>query len=119
MCLPGARAGSPPGRRGTLRRHKNLLEWLRKDPNLAGIPFEDESGRRVDAHALRHTYGTLLSQAGVDPKTLKDLMRHSSITTTYGFYIHGSQGRMKDAVGRLPEPMPTPGQTPLRTGTAG
>ena len=72
----------------------------------------------VDLLRLRHTYGTLLSQQGVDPKTLHDLMRHASMATTYGFYVHGSQSRMKDAVGRLPEPA-TAVQVPVRTGTAG
>ncbi len=94
---------------------KDLADHIRVYLKAAEIPFEDESGRRVDAHALRHTFGTVLSRAGVDPQTLKDLMRHSSITTTYGFYVHGSQSRMRSAVEALAEPrVPA-----LKSGTAG
>lgn len=36
----------------------------------------------VNFHTLRHTYASLLAQAGVDMPTLKELMGHSSIVTT-------------------------------------
>ncbi len=37
---------------------------LKRDLGKAGIPFEDERGRRIDLHALRTTFGTLLSASG-------------------------------------------------------
>src|SRR6478752_4547113 len=33
----------------------------------AGIAYEDDRRRRVDFHALRHTYGSMLAKAGVAP----------------------------------------------------
>jgi integrase len=40
---------------------------LKKDLASAGIPFRDTSGRRIDLHALRETFCTNLSVAGVYP----------------------------------------------------
>jgi len=53
---------------------------------LAGIPKVDERGRTVDVHALRHTFGTMLSAAGVAPRTAQAAMRHSSIDLTMNVY---------------------------------
>jgi hypothetical protein len=35
----------------------------RKELAAACIPFQDERGRRIDVHSLRHTSGTELSDA--------------------------------------------------------
>ena len=43
----------------------------------AGIAKKDAEGRKVDVHSLRHTFATMLSQAGVRPRTAQELMRHS------------------------------------------
>ncbi|HEU4616623.1 MAG TPA: tyrosine-type recombinase/integrase, partial [Gammaproteobacteria bacterium] len=40
----------------------------------AGIKRENRRGERVNWHSLRHTFGTLLGAAGVDPTTLMKLM---------------------------------------------
>ena len=42
------------------------------------IDKRDERGRTVDVHALRHTFGTLLSKGGVAPRTAQAAMRHSN-----------------------------------------
>ena len=59
---------------------------LRSDLAAVGIQAEDELGRRVDFHALRHTFGTALSRAGVTPRTAMELMRHSDIPLTRKTY---------------------------------
>ena len=41
-----------------------LLKILDRDLKAAGIPKRDDRGRTVDIHALRHTFGTMLSAAG-------------------------------------------------------
>ena len=46
----------------------------------------DERGRTVDVHALRHTFGTLLSKGGVSPRTAQAAMRHSKIDLTMNVY---------------------------------
>jgi len=45
-------------------------------------------GIETTAHCLRHTYCTLLYEAGVDVLTAKLYMGHSDIQTTMGIYTH-------------------------------
>ncbi len=59
--------------------------WLR-DLAAADIPKEDECGRTVDLHALRHTFGTHLSKNGVPPRTAQAALRHSSLDLTMNVY---------------------------------
>ncbi len=54
-----------------------LVRILDRDLKAAGIPKRDERGRTVDVHAMRHTFGTLLSKGGVTPRTAQAAMRHS------------------------------------------
>ena len=49
--------------RGTIPR----VPTFKSDLKAAEIPFEDARGRRVDLHALRKTYGTMLAAAGCRP----------------------------------------------------
>lgn len=75
---------------------------FKKDLALAGIPFEDETGRRVDLHALRVTFGTNLSVAGVAPRVAMEMMRHSDIKLTMRIYTDGSQLPTAAALASLP-----------------
>jgi integrase/DNA-directed RNA polymerase specialized sigma24 family protein len=63
-----------------------LVRILDRDLRLAGIPKRDERGRTIDVHALRHTFGTLLSKGGVTPRTAQAAMRHSTINLTMNVY---------------------------------
>ena len=64
----------------------------------AGIPKQDERGRTIDVHALRHTFGTLLSKGGVAPRTAQEAMRHSTINLTMNTY---TDPRLLDVHGAL------------------
>ena len=87
-----------------------LLRILDRDLVLAGlarrvqvegkwiIDKSDERGRTIDVHALRHTYGTLLSKAGVAPRTAQAAMRHSSIDLTMNVY---TDPKLLDVAGAL------------------
>lgn len=65
---------------------RDLVRILDRDLKLAGIPKVDERGRTIDVHALRHSFGTLLSKGGVAPRTAQAAMRHSSIDLTMNTY---------------------------------
>ncbi len=41
-------------------------------------------------HSLRHTFATRCIEAGVDAKTLSELLGHSGVTVTLGIYVHSS-----------------------------
>jgi integrase len=92
--LPNARAFSVPVR---------TAEMLREDLAAAGIPEEDDAGRVVDFHALRHTTGSLLAASGVHPKTAQTIMRHCTIALTLDLYTHTLRGAERAAVDSLPD----------------
>ena len=43
------------------------------------------------AHAFRHSYLTLLDEAGVDPKTLQSIAGHGNFSFTLNRYVHGRE----------------------------
>lgn len=93
------------------------LPRFKKDLELAGIPFLDSLGRRFDFHALRVTFGTNLSVAGVTPRVAMEVMRHSDIKLTMRIYTDGSQLPTAAAVASLPA-LSIPGtQMGTQTGT--
>jgi hypothetical protein len=53
------------------------IHWSSRDLALAGIPKRDDRGRTLDLHALRTTFGTLLTKGGVFLRTAQAAMRHS------------------------------------------
>jgi hypothetical protein len=61
---------------------KELVKILNRDLKLAGISKADDRGRTIDVHALRTTFGTLLSKGGVAPRTAQAAMRHCDIDLT-------------------------------------
>jgi len=84
---------------------------FKSDLKSAGIPFEDARGRRVDLHALRKTYGTMLAAAGVSPRVAMELMRHSDMKLTMGVYTDVAQLPIIQESARLPS-LQIPQQTP-------
>lgn len=72
------------------------------DLKRAGIPFEDENGRRIDIHALRKTFGTMLSVIGVPLRVGMELMRHSESKLTEKVYTDASHLPLQSAIEGLP-----------------
>jgi len=97
----------------------NVARMLRGDLEGAGIPHEDDSGRVLDFHALRHTYISLMARAGVPPKVLMDLARHSDINLTMAFYSHTLVSDRAEALSALPDltGRPAGGRRKAATGT--
>jgi integrase len=79
-------------------RIKEHRRWL----DAAGIPYTDGAGRRADIHALRHTYGTLLSKSGVMPREAMSLMRHTDMRLTMKVYTDPRVFDLAGAVEKLP-----------------
>lgn len=82
---------------------KGLIRILDLDLQAAGIAKSDERGRTLDVHALRHTFGTLLTKGGVAPRTAQEAMRHSSLAMTMGVYTDPKLLDVAGAVAALPE----------------
>jgi integrase len=75
-----------------------LSKILNRDLRSAGIPKYDDRGRALDVHALRHTFGTLMSKGGIAPRTAQAAMRHSKIELTMSVY---TDPRLLDVRGAL------------------
>ncbi len=98
-----------------------LLRILNRDLAFAGIPKTDDRGRTIDLHALRHTFGTHLSKAGVAPRTAQAAMRHSKIDLTMNVYTDPKLLDVHGAIERLPD-LPLGGtddDSEVATGTDG
>jgi integrase len=65
-----------------------LPKLLRADLAQAKIQSKDDQGRRVDVHALRHTYITALARGGAPLAIVQRLARHSSPVLTARVYVH-------------------------------
>ena len=77
---------------------------VRRDLSRAGIAFLDSSGRRIDLHALRKTFGTALVLSGAEPRVVMEAMRHSDLKLTMKTYTDAAQltGPVGAAVKLLP-----------------
>ena len=53
---------------------------------------------RFTAHQLRHTYATMLYDAGVDVKTAQDFLGHADPTVTMNIYTHLSSQKKEKAI---------------------
>ena len=79
-----------------------LVRILDRDLEAANIPKRDDRGRTLDVHALRHTFGSLLSKAGVPLRTAQAAMRHSDPSLTANVYTDPRLLDVSGAVESLP-----------------
>ena len=93
-----------------------------KDPETGKTRIDKRDGRgwTVDVHALRTTFGTLLSKGGVPLRTAQAAMRHSDPSLTANVYTDPRLLDVAGAMDALPS-LPLDGQQAERqkaTGTA-
>ncbi len=89
----------------------------KKRTDSTHLSYCDDAGRVSDFHSLRVTFASQLLRSGVDVRTAKDLMRHSTIAMTADVYACTMRGSMSEAVNKLPN-LSTPTIEQLRaTGT--
>ncbi len=81
---------------------RDLIKIFDRDIAAAGIAKKDSQGRVVCVHSLRHTFATMLSQAGVSPRRAQELLRHSDIRLTMNTYTHLELADTAGAVEALP-----------------
>jgi len=75
-----------------------LIRIFDRDLTAAGIAKRDERGRTLDVHALRTTFGTLLSRGGVPLRTAQAAMRHADPSLTANVY---TDPKLLDVFGAL------------------
>ena len=94
-----------------------MLDAFKDDLAAAGIPYQDADGKYADIHALRHTFISTLGAAGVNPKTMQALARHSTVALTLDKYTHLRLGDEVAAIAQLPNYATPAAAVGLRTGT--
>lgn len=55
----------------------------------------------VNYHALRHTFATRCIEAGVDPKSLSELLGHANVGITLNTYVHSSMELKRQQLEKL------------------
>ena len=78
-----------PGEHILGKSASHIISLTMRRANVAGTP-----------HKLRHWFGTTLLDDGADIMVVRDLLRHSSISTTQG-YLKVPDGRRRDAIATL------------------
>ncbi len=73
---------------------------LKKDLTTAGVPLKTVDGK-LDFHSLRHTFVSLIIEAGASATEAKELARHASLSMT-SIYSHARVERLAEVVGNLP-----------------
>lgn len=102
----------------TLPSRSHMAGMFKADLLAAGIDPQDDGAGKLDFHALRHTFGSLLAAAGVHPKVAQDLMRHSDINLTMSRYTHTLIGQKAAGINALPDlSRASNSQTQRKTGT--
>jgi site-specific recombinase XerD len=87
---------SPRGGRLTNRAIQKLIKRVAKRAGLRDF----DRPRAVTPHKLRHAYASRLIQAGADIIAVRDLLGHSSVSTTQ-VYTHTDPDRLKATVNKL------------------
>jgi integrase len=75
--------------RNFTKRHKRLLQQ-------AGLP-------EISFHNLRHTFASLLLEAGEEMRVIQECLRHTKISTTANIYISVSEKLKKNAASKVNE----------------
>ena len=80
-------------------------KMLRFDLEAARIPYRDDAGLVFDFHSLRCEMATLADAAGVTPRVVQKMMRHSTLELT-GRYTRPRVVDIEAAAGKLPSLKP-------------
>lgn len=75
---------------------RNINKTLKRMAEISKCSTTDFS-----IHSLRHTYGSILLENGVDIKKVSELLGHSDITITYNIYIGVSEKDKQSEVERV------------------
>jgi integrase len=98
-------AGKPAGKPVFPLPHDKGAAMVRKDLEAAGIPYRDAGGLVFDFHSLRCQLATNADAAGVSPRVVQRLMRHSKLEMT-GRYTRPRAVDLENAAMMLPSLKP-------------
>ena len=68
---------------------------------LTDIGYTSEELKKRNPHVCRHTFASMCSKKGVDPKALQDIIGYKQIETTLNTYTHTDVEWLKSAIKNL------------------
>jgi integrase len=92
--------------------------WKRENDRRAVEEPERERLAPISLHEARHTFASVLIDAGVNAKAISTYMGHSSIQITYDLYGHLMPGNEEEAVARIDAYLTRSAQANAQTPTA-
>jgi integrase len=57
--------------------------------------------KHINFHALRHTFASNCIKNGIDPKTVSELLGHSSVNITLNLYVHSSEEQKRKCINSI------------------
>jgi len=99
-----------------------LIHFIKENRENSGFVLKQDNGKFIEPrlmqkkmldifkksnvcirnfHALRHTFATRLIDCGSDPKTVSELLGHSTVQITLNKYVHPSFDMKKSAIDKV------------------
>jgi len=97
------------------RHSVNVTRMLRRLLEAAEIDRLDAQGRKIDVHALRHSFASRLARNGVPITFAQRLLGHSTVEMTARIYTHLGEDQMRDAINRIETAMPVVERARMRS----
>lgn len=85
------------GKAGVYIEPRNYQYYYKKLLESNSIPY-------LNFHSLRHTFATRCIEAGVDAKTLSDILGHSKVNITLDRYVHVTMDMKRNGIKKLATP---------------
>ena len=82
----------------------DFLRPSKPDQWRKAIYANEPNLKQITVHGLRHTFATLLNQAGVNPKDVQTILGHTTIDLTLDVYTHSTaegQEKARQQINRL------------------
>lgn len=86
-------------RNGEPTKNASYDSHIRKIAAKANIPY-------FSMHTFRHTFATRCIEAGLKPKTLQQLLGHSSINITMNLYVHVTDDEKRNEISKFESSVP-------------
>ena len=87
-----------PEARPLSRATNNIMRVFDRLLEAAGIAREDEHGRKLDVHALRHTAASRFARNGAPLAVTQRILGHSDPKLTARVYVHLGVEEMRGVV---------------------
>lgn len=101
FLLPSLREAGPSAKKGYVASGQERFVSPRSLEYRYHCLLQKCGVRRVNYHALRHTFATRCVEAGVDVKSLSEILGHANVSVTLNTYVHSSMAMKRVQMEKL------------------